>query len=35
MEDELRPARGLVNGCMLGIAFWIIVGSIAYCIWGK
>lgn len=31
MEDELAPARGLVNGCLLGMGFWIIVAIIAYC----
>lgn len=30
MEDELAPARGLVNGCLLGMAFWITIAAIVY-----
>lgn len=30
MEDELAPARGLVNGCMFSLVIWAIIAAIVY-----
>lgn len=30
MRDDLRPARGIVNGMVIGGILWIVIGIIAW-----
>lgn len=35
LDDDLAPARGLINGLLLSLVFWVVVGVfIAFCVGG-
>jgi hypothetical protein len=29
LNDDLRPARGILNGLLLSLVFWIVIGVLA------